>query len=65
MRNLRPIVHGAMIAVLALMMTMPYMVQSYESTRTPLYPYFGEGYRKSTQVLYPHRRRFEILRARG
>ena len=58
-RSFRPIVLGAMIGLLALAMAFPYMVRSYRASGTLLYPYLGDGYRKHTLALMPHKTAFK------
>ncbi len=57
-RRLRPIALGAMIGILSFVMVLPYMVRSYQASKTLLYPYLGEGYRKHTLALLPNKTAF-------
>jgi hypothetical protein len=57
-RRFRPIALGAAVGLLAFVMVLPYMIRSYQSCKTLLYPFLGEGYRKHTLVSYPYRTAF-------
>jgi hypothetical protein len=54
-RRARPIVLGALTALFALAMMLPWMVSSYRSAGTLFYPYLGAGFRAHTLAAYPHK----------
>jgi hypothetical protein len=54
-RRIRPVVFGALVGVFALLMLFPWMVCSYWSAGTLLYPFLGEGFREHSSVAFPHK----------
>jgi hypothetical protein len=54
-RRVRPLLEGVVTAVFLIVMLLPWMVFSSYSSGTLLYPVLGEGFRKHSLNLMPHR----------
>ena len=52
--RVRPILIGAETGVVTFVMLLPWMIVSYQSAGTLLYPFLGEGLRRHTLVVFPH-----------
>ena len=54
-RRVRPLLEGVVTASLLIVMLLPWMVSSFCSSGTLFYPFLGEGFRKHSWVVMPHR----------
>jgi hypothetical protein len=52
--SFRPIVRGAFAGLTTLSLLLPWMIHSYRSAGTLLYPLLGPGFRRHTLASYPH-----------
>jgi hypothetical protein len=50
-RRIGPVVVGSLTGLFALVMLLPWMLCSYQSAGTLLYPYLGEGFRRYTPIV--------------